>query len=412
MFWCRFFYRAFDHISYVDFWVLGVTKTANSATFTTTPALLTVQEAARAAALRKDKCNSKSSSSSSGSKKGKQQSSGSKKGKQQSGGSKKGKKDPCGPNHVTPIVVERLSSHPHGRMSSVSFVAMRPPPHITVVGDQEDLGRPKICECVAPPLPFGSQAKGDPQEIISASGCTCDPAVNVQRKLSERDRKRTKDLDHAVERDNKILVQEQKWLDEAEIQHKKMARVISNVNASTSDLVEELKDLQDQRRILKKKIKRDALERDLKLARESLGQIKDKKQAVSEKREALSRQTDAVESRMDKIDQNLQDHLGGFASLAHRLGALVNGLGKSSTSGSSSSASSASGSSSSTTPHSSSSSSAPHSSSSSSSAPHSSSSSSSSSAPHSSSSASHSSHSSSSASHSSSSAPHSSSSSK
>jgi len=137
------------------------------------------------------------------------------------------------------------------------------------------------------------------------------------------DQKRARELTIKIQRDEDDLDAQQQWLDDSAVQKKKLVRMMEAVNASRADVKEELNDLRDQKELLKKKLKRDALERDLKLAHDSLASLAAKKAMLQQKKDDVKDATDRVADKMDRINLNLQKSIGTFQTLSQTVGSIA-----------------------------------------------------------------------------------------
>jgi len=187
--------------------------------------------------------------------------------------------------------------------TALSGFSLRPPPRLT----EDDAG--------ASSTKSGCHCKPHPNKP-----CDCDKYLD--NLALKPDQKRARELTLKIQRDEDDLDAQQQWLDDAAVQRKKLVRMMDAVNASRGDVAEELNDLRDQKELLKKKLKRDALERDLKVAHDSLNALAAKRTALQEQKDTVKDATDRVADKMDRVNTALAQSIGTFQTLAATTGSL------------------------------------------------------------------------------------------
>jgi len=148
--------------------------------------------------------------------------------------------------------------------------------------------------------------------------CTCGGDEDFE-KLKQSTAK-LRELSARISKDEDALEAIQQWLDDARTARKKLKRHIYTVNVTKTDLLDELNDLNDQKEMLKRKAKRDALERDLKMASDSLSKLAKRQEALGAKKDAIADETSKVEKSMSKVSTGLQKSIGTFEELARKIG--------------------------------------------------------------------------------------------
>jgi len=151
--------------------------------------------------------------------------------------------------------------------------------------------------------------------------CDCDSPddyANFKKNI-----KKARDLSRKILKDEDELEAFQRWTDDAIMMRKRLTRQMDQAKQTKQDLEMEVKDLVDQREMLRKKTQRDALERDLKMAHESLAKLADRQKANQAQKDLLAAATQKVESKLDDLQGGLQGRVGTFKAVEAQVGSAA-----------------------------------------------------------------------------------------
>jgi len=203
-----------------------------------------------------------------------------------------------------------LSSHSHSSHSSSASS-----------GSSSESGEDASVTLSLPPNLVDSSEKMEPRE-----SCPCIPAKPGECPCGEdtleilkNDQARIHEIITRIEKDEEDLEQFNQWIDNAKLSRKKVEREIEFANATRTDLLDELEDLKEQRELLRRQIKRDALERDLKMARDSLAKLARQKQTTLHRTNKFSREMEHVQDKLDSVQGGVKKTIDIFQDLARKI---------------------------------------------------------------------------------------------
>lgn len=132
----------------------------------------------------------------------------------------------------------------------------------------------------------------------------------------KEDYSRSRVLSKDIKKETRELESVKSWLEKAHDAIKGIERQVRDVEQRKNDIEDHLNDLKDEKMEIRRKMKRDALERDLKLAHLSLEKLNDRQSQIKEKKNNLSSSTQKLEKEIEKLHSRLKKAVSTFDQIS------------------------------------------------------------------------------------------------